>query len=338
MVQGQRDVDQRDHDHRDRQPLLQPHDRVEAEDAGGHDHGGDDQERDHLGEVAVAPAEPPEDGRGGEGRERDQHGLPAHEQQVGHRRRGAALPNRPNAARDSTSVGRRPALAGDRDQPDEQEGQHRADHRGHQRLREAQPEAEHEGAVGDREDRDVRGAPRPEQLGRGALALGLVDDVDAVGLDPEAGRGDGRFGDAHGRCPPGTTGGVPAGPPAAPSSPSAPTRARVTPGTLPVYRARLLSSISSGAKQIPWRTPWSRHRPPPTTSPSDSGRWAGRARTPSATPPGSRSTRSSRCTGSRSAAPTASPSTTTTWSRSARPPASATSRSPASRRRSPRPA
>ena len=50
-------------------------------------------------------------------------------------------------------------------------------------LPERDAEAQQERAVGQAEDADVRAEPRPEQLPRGALALGLGDDVDAVGLD-----------------------------------------------------------------------------------------------------------------------------------------------------------
>ena len=196
VVQGQRDVDQGGGDHRDRQPLLQPHDGVEAEDPGRHDHPGDQQEGDHLGEGAVAPAEPAEDGGGREGRQRDQHGLPADQQQVGHHARDAVAVAAERRTREHQRRGGA-ALPGDRDQPDQQEREHRADHGGEEGLAEAQPEAEHEGAVGDREHRHVRGAPGPEQLGRSAPALGLVDDVDAVGLDAETGRGGGWCGDAH---------------------------------------------------------------------------------------------------------------------------------------------
>ena len=51
-------------------------------------------------------------------------------------------------------------------------------------------EAQQERAVGQAEDADVRAEPGPEQLPGRALALGLGDDVDAVGLDgdPRGGR------------------------------------------------------------------------------------------------------------------------------------------------------
>ena len=126
VVDGQRDVDEGGRDHRDRQPLLEPHDRVEAEDAGGHDDAGDDQERDDLGEVAVAPAEPGEDGGGGEGRQRHQDRLPADEQQVGHRTGQRVAVPAERGAREHQRRGR-PALPGDRDEADQQEGEHRAD-------------------------------------------------------------------------------------------------------------------------------------------------------------------------------------------------------------------
>ncbi len=121
-------------------------------------------------------------------RQRDQHGLPADEQQVGHRHRAACCRRRPKAARESTSVGAEPRLPAIETSPTSRKRQHRADHGGDQRLRQAEPEAEHERAVGDGQHRDVGRAPRPEQLGGRALALRLVDDVDAVGLDAEPAR------------------------------------------------------------------------------------------------------------------------------------------------------
>jgi hypothetical protein len=64
--------------------LLQSHDQVEPHDPGADDHQRDDHERRDLGAVTVAPAESLEDRRGGQRRERDEHGLPADVQDVGH--------------------------------------------------------------------------------------------------------------------------------------------------------------------------------------------------------------------------------------------------------------
>jgi hypothetical protein len=44
-------------------------------------------------------------------------------------------------------------------------------------------EVEHEGAVAQAEDGHIGREPGPEQVARVSLALGVGDDVDAVGLD-----------------------------------------------------------------------------------------------------------------------------------------------------------
>ena len=56
---------------------FQLHDRVEPQDPRRDDDARDHEERDHLGHVAVAPAEPPEHGRSRQRREGDEHDLPA---------------------------------------------------------------------------------------------------------------------------------------------------------------------------------------------------------------------------------------------------------------------
>ena len=142
-------------------------------------------ERDDLGAVAVAPAEPLEDRRRRQRRQRDEHGLPADQQHVGHQRRAGVLPPAPERRARQHERRRGAALAGDRDQADEEERQRR--HPPSQAMIACHspiPKPEHERAVRHREHRDVGGAPGPEQPGRLARALGLVDDVDAVGLDP----------------------------------------------------------------------------------------------------------------------------------------------------------
>src|SRR5207245_9007726 len=88
-----------------------PQDHVEAEDAGENDHARDEQERDELGCVAAAPAEPIEHRRRGEGGERNQDGLPTNKQDVRQGRRDpSAVYSAGRTAEDHRRGG--PSLAG----------------------------------------------------------------------------------------------------------------------------------------------------------------------------------------------------------------------------------
>ena len=99
-------------------------------------------------------------------------------------RAGSRLPRTPNAARLSTSVGADPRLPATATKPQKRNDTTIADDPHDGRLGERDAEAEHEGAVAQAEDRDVRAEPGPEQLGRAAVPLVLGDHVEAVRLDP----------------------------------------------------------------------------------------------------------------------------------------------------------
>jgi hypothetical protein len=180
----QRDVADGKHGQADRQPGLQPHDRLEPEATRDDDHRGDHQERDDLRGRTGRPTEPSEDGGRRQRGQRDEHRLPADEQEV----RGGA---RQRVAVHAESGPRQhhrwrgTPLAGQAHQADEQEREHRPEHPGRDRLRNADAEAEQERAVADREYRDVGGTPGPEEVASPALPLVLGDDVDAVVLDLE---------------------------------------------------------------------------------------------------------------------------------------------------------
>ncbi len=101
---------------------------------------------------------------------------------------GSLLPRTPNAARLSTIVGAEPRLPATAMNPHSRNETTMPTTPDDHRLPERDAEAEHERAVAEAEHRDVGGEPRPEQVARAALALGLGDDVDAVGLDLQRSR------------------------------------------------------------------------------------------------------------------------------------------------------
>ena len=188
VVGDQHDVDDGEDAGHPGDDRLHAHDDVEPEDAAAHDERGHDQERDQLGRRPAAPAELVEDLRGRQRGQRDQRRLPADgedpRQDRGH---PVAVDAERGAAQDQRRRGA--ALARDRDQAAEQERDDDADDAGDDRLPERDAEAQQERAVGQAEDADVGAEPGPEQLPGRALALLLGDDVDAVGLDGDPGRG-----------------------------------------------------------------------------------------------------------------------------------------------------
>ena len=184
VVPGQDDVDGGDDDQRDGEVLLEPHDQVEAHDPG----------------AARSPRRPrrtrrpwcrcrgssraarrPSPSRGSTARRARSPSRRAA------RRRpapGRVLPQRPNGARESTSVGAEPRLPAIETRPTRKNDERR--HRPSTAMIACHspiPKPSTNAPYDDREHRDVGGAPGPEQPGRLPVALGLVDHVDAVGLD-----------------------------------------------------------------------------------------------------------------------------------------------------------
>src|SRR5205814_6606767 len=108
--------------------------------------------------------------RRGERRERDEDRLPSDQEDVGQGRGNFAALDPIGSPAEHHRWGRA-ALAGQGDQADQQErknGTHEARDR---RLPEGDAEAQEERSVADAKDRDVRGAPWPEQVAWAALAL-----------------------------------------------------------------------------------------------------------------------------------------------------------------------
>ena len=101
---------------------------------------------------------------------------------------GSLLPRTPNAARPSTMVGADPRLPATAMNPHSRNETTMPTSPDDDRLPERDAEAEHERAVAQAEHRDVGGEPGPEQVARAALALGVGDHVDAVGLDLQRAR------------------------------------------------------------------------------------------------------------------------------------------------------
>src|SRR2546426_190700 len=92
-------------------------------------------------------------------------------------------------------------LAAHRDESAGQERQHDPHHADDGRLPERDAEPQHKRAVTQPQDRDVRREPRPEQIMRAALALGLGDHVDAVHLHLERPHVGGGGSVGHGTAP-----------------------------------------------------------------------------------------------------------------------------------------
>ena len=171
--------------HRERvgEPDLHPGDRGVPEQRERDRHARHDHERDRDRRVAGRRAEPLHDALRSEHRQGGEQDLPAEERDVADQRRYRVADHTERRARDHERGGVGP-LAGQADEPDEQERQHGADDHHADRLGQVEAvERDQERAVGDVQDADVGRAPDPEQLDRLAVAFILGDRVDPVGLD-----------------------------------------------------------------------------------------------------------------------------------------------------------
>ena len=178
-------------------PGLDPHDRLEAEDAGAGGQADSEQEAQDLGTDLVVPAQGLEHRRRGQGGRDAQDGLPADREDPG-QGRGQAVAVVAEGSSGQCQGGGAASFAQDGHDAAQEEGDDDTDAARDDRLPEGQSESEDPGAPGQSQDGDVGREPGHEEIARPSLAIRLGDDVKTGVLDAGGG-GDVRGCTVHGR-------------------------------------------------------------------------------------------------------------------------------------------